>query len=506
MRGNRTALYLRLSREDGGGEEGGSIANQRALLRAYAGAHGLEVAGEYVDSGWSGTRFDRPAFRRLLSDVEAGAVDIVLTKDLSRLGRDYITAGQYAELYFPAHGVRLIAVNDGFDSGQESDIAPFKNVVNEMYARDISRKIRSALAVKRAAGQYVGNFAPYGYEKDPADRGRLRPEPHSAAVVEEIFASAAAGEGSGAIARRLNERGEPPPGKWRCLLYPRLREEDWAGAGVWTAAAVRRVLDNEAYLGRAVQGKSRKPSFRAGAAVRRAREDWVRVEDAHPALVSPGVFAAAHGNRRRPVGRGFHNELSGLIWCAGCGSPMAAVSTRKQGSPAALVCARYKRAGPAACSSHRIDYAACCALLREALSPCLTLTAEEEAALPLAGSDSAGPALGREREKLERLLGQLYEDRAAGRLEEGAFWSLLARTQERLSTLERAAASPAPGRPDLRAWLAAPLDGSCLRALVDRVEVEQGGWIPEEGRRIWRQRVQITLRFPAPPWTGEIAL
>ena len=128
MRGARAALYLRLSHRDGGGE-GGSIANQRALLRAYAREQGFQVAGEYVVSGWSGTRFDRPAFRRLLSDVEAGAVDVVLTKDLSRLGRDYIAAGQYAELYFPAHGVRYIAVNDGYDSLRESDIAPFKNVV-----------------------------------------------------------------------------------------------------------------------------------------------------------------------------------------------------------------------------------------------------------------------------------------------------------------------------------------------------------------------------------------
>ncbi len=505
MRGARAALYLRLSHRDGGGE-GESIANQRALLRAYAREQGFQVAGEYVDSGWSGTRFDRPAFRRLLSDVEAGAVDVVLTKDLSRLGRDYIAAGQYAELYFPAHGVRYIAVNDGYDSLRESDIAPFKNVVNEMYARDISRKIRSALAVRRAEGRYLGSFAPYGYQKDPDDRGRLRPEAHAAQVVKEIFASAAGGEGTGAIARRLNARGEPSPGRWRCLTHPGLREEDWVGAGCWTAAAVRRILDGEVYLGRTVQGKSAKRSFRAGTAVRRAPEDWVRVEGTHPALVTPEMFAAAHRARRRSVGTGFHNELSGLLRCAGCGGPMAAVSTRKKGSPAALVCARYKRAGPAACSSHRIDYAACCRLLREALAPHLALTEEETAALRPAERDAESLACARSR--LEGRLERLYEDRAAGRLGEEAFRALLERTQGRLAALG-ALDRPAEGTqsvPDLRAWLDGPLDGSALRALVEEVRVEQGAWVREEQGRVWRQRVEVFLRFPAPPLEREIAL
>ena len=424
MRGARAALYLRLSHRDGGGE-GESIANQRALLRAYAREQGFQVAGEYVDSGWSGTRFDRPAFRRLLSDVEAGAVDVVLTKDLSRLGRDYIAAGQYAELYFPAHGVRYIAVNDGYDSLRESDIAPFKNVVNEMYARDISRKIRSALAVRRAEGRYLGSFAPYGYQKDPDDRGRLRPEAHAAQVVKEIFASAAGGEGTGAIARRLNARGEPSPGRWRCLTHPGLREEDWVGAGCWTAAAVRRILDGEVYLGRTVQGKSAKRSFRAG---------------------------------------------------------------------------------PAACSSHRIDYAACCRLLREALAPHLALTEEETAALRPAERDAETLACARSR--LEGRLERLYEDRAAGRLGEEAFRALLERTQGRLAALG-ALDRPAEGTqsvPDLRAWLDGPLDGSALRALVEEVRVEQGAWVREEQGRVWRQRVEVFLRFPAPPLEREIAL
>ena len=203
----RAALYLRLSRDDAGAGESVSIGGQRALLRSYAADHGWTVAGEYVDDGFSGTSFRRPGLERLLADVEAGRVDLVLTKDLSRLGRDYIRTGELAEVYFPSRHVRYIAVNDGFDSqGPDSGLAPFQNVVNEMYARDASKKIRSALAVRRAQGRYVGSLAPYGYRKDPADRNRLLPDPPAAAVVGEIFAWAAVGTGPGEIARRRGSR------------------------------------------------------------------------------------------------------------------------------------------------------------------------------------------------------------------------------------------------------------------------------------------------------------
>lgn len=167
----RAVLYLRLSRDDDNPGESESIQNQRSLLQGYAAQYGFTIVGEYVDDGWSGTRFDRPRFQDMLRDMEQRRFEVVLVKDLSRLGRDYIQTGRYLELVFPEHGVRLIAVGDGIDTARsDTDLAPFRNVINEMYARDTSRKIRSALHTKMQAGKFIGNFAPYGYKKIPATK------------------------------------------------------------------------------------------------------------------------------------------------------------------------------------------------------------------------------------------------------------------------------------------------------------------------------------------------
>ena len=173
----RAVLYLRLSRDDDNPGESESIQNQRSLLKAYAEQEGFSVVGEYVDDGWSGTSFDRPRFQAMLRDMEQHRFEVVLVKDLSRLGRDYIQTGRYLELVFPEHGVRLIAVGDGIDTARaDTDLAPFRNVINEMYARDTSRKIRGALHAKMQAGKFIGNFAPYGYQKDPKDKNHLIPD------------------------------------------------------------------------------------------------------------------------------------------------------------------------------------------------------------------------------------------------------------------------------------------------------------------------------------------
>ena len=192
---HRAALYLRLSRDDGAGESA-SIDSQRKLLLQYAKKNGFSVFDEYVDDGWSGTNFDRPAFLRMIAHIEAGLIQTVITKDLSRLGRDYITAGQYTELYFPKKGVRFIAVNDGYDSADpRMDLAPFQNVINELYARDISKKIRSAFAARMENGEFIGAFAPFGYRKDPEDRHHLLVDDWAGAVVQSIFPWLGQGEG-----------------------------------------------------------------------------------------------------------------------------------------------------------------------------------------------------------------------------------------------------------------------------------------------------------------------
>ncbi len=200
----RAGLYMRLSREDGEREargESAGIESQRLLLRAYASERGFSVLDEYVDDGYSGVRYDRPQFQRMLTDIEAGRINLVLVKDLSRLGRNYIASGELTEVYFPERRVRLIAVNDGYDSErEEDDLAPFRHVMNEMYARDISKKIKTALRAKMLEGQYIGSFAPYGYKKCEEDRHTLVPDTPAAEVVRRVFLLAAEGETAAKIA------------------------------------------------------------------------------------------------------------------------------------------------------------------------------------------------------------------------------------------------------------------------------------------------------------------
>ena len=291
----RAALYMRLSREDGGAESAG-IESQRLLLRAYAEEQGYEIYDEYVDDGYSGTRYDRPAFARMRADVEAGAVNLVLVKDLSRLGRNYIVTGELTEVYFPEHRVRLIAINDGYDSARgEDDMAPFRHVMNELYARDISRKIRTALRAKILDGQYIGSFAPYGYRKSRENKNRLEEDREAAQTVRRIFEMAAEGASSRQIAEALSRDGVPVP-----LDYRRGVQEKSSAARPWSASGVCKILRNQVYLGHTVQGKSGKLSFKAKVSRPRPRSEWIVVPNTHPPLVSEELFARAAHRKKQP--------------------------------------------------------------------------------------------------------------------------------------------------------------------------------------------------------------
>lgn len=494
----RAALYLRLSRDDAGAGESVSIGGQRALLRAYAADHGWTVVGEYVDDGFSGTSFRRPGLQRLLEDVETGQVDLVLTKDLSRLGRDYIRTGELAEVYFPSRHVRYIAVNDGFDTqGPDNGLAPFQHVVNEMYARDASKKIRSALAVRRAQGRYVGSLAPYGYRKDPTDKNKLLPDPPAAVVVGEIFAQAAMGVRPGEIARRLNQRGVACPALHRSGGRP------GPDGPVWTASTVSKLLRNPTYLGCTAQGRTYKLSFKAKVRETVPRERWMVVEGTHLALVDRETFllAARRGRGRTGTGR-FQNRLAGLVRCGTCGGAMVSAGTRRKDSPAVLVCPQYKRRGPSACGSHTIHYPVLNDLLDRVLRQAVVLTAEERGeilaelirrAVPKNGGDQKA-ALEAELRRLDRLEGELWDSHLLGELGEERFRVLLDRVNAlRRETTQKVETCPQEGGIDLIALrielerileqiLSAPAeDQRLLFSLVTSVEVgerEEDGTLP----------------------------
>ena len=524
----RAVLYLRLSRDDDNRGESESIQNQRALLREYAARQGFSVIEEYIDDGWSGTSFDRPRFQDMLRDMEQHRFDIVLVKDLSRLGRDYIQTGRYLELVFPEHGVRLIAVNDGIDTARaDTDLAPFRNVVNEMYARDASRKIRSALHAKMQAGKFIGNFAPYGYQKDPKDKNHLIPDAHAAAVVRQIFTWAAAGKRPAEIARALNERGEPPPAVYRCQIHPGLDPADYSRHREWTSVGVSRILQDVVYLGHIAQGKTGKISFKSKKTQEKQPDEWIVVQNQHEPLVSQQTFDAVQRQRAsRRCGRkgGFENLFSGLAFCADCGKAMSTVGTRKKGSAANLACGAYKLRGTTACTNHFIAYEALYQCVLEAVRRNVALSEAECDALFARLSrrlrlDERGRDANRARERLaqelkrtQRLVAQLYEDRMAGKIGEANFYPLLEKYEQKTAQLQTRidALQPDTGEDSLRRQdrlraiiyryqdidaLTSPL----LFELIERIEVGQGTYEKTGKSKVKRQKVVIRFRFLPEP-------
>ncbi len=363
-RGNRTggteqrfraALYIRLSREDGDREESDSVANQRAILTDFA--RGEESIADYelfIDDGWSGTDFDRPAFQRMLEALRARRLNCVVVKDLSRFGRNYIDAGRYLEQEFPLLGVRFISLGDDIDSwakpAQSNTIlVPFRNLINDEYSRDISQKIRAALDSKRRRGEFIGSHAPYGYRRSAEDRGRLEIDPGTAEVVRRIFAEYLAGRPKTAIARALNAAGVPSPGASR------------GGGGLWSYSSVDHILRNPAYRGDLVQGRYGNISYKLQKTRRRPEERWFVVRGTHEPLVPPEDFDRAQElmetDTRAAGPRGEVHPLAGLVRCADCGRALTRRRVRHSyGVYEYYLCPTYKQSRTA-CTPHsaRVD-------------------------------------------------------------------------------------------------------------------------------------------------------
>ena len=239
--------------------------------------------------------FDRPGFNQLIQAVENGLINLILVKDLSRLGRDYIQTGQYTEVYFPSKNVRFIAVNDEVDSDQPlNDLAPFRNVVNEMVARDTSRKIRSSFQTKMREGAFIGNFAPYGYQKDNHDKNHLVIDSNTAPIVHRIFEMAAFGCSSANIAKSLNEQKISSPAVYRCQKYPHLKLANYTQKKAWSASTIRKILKNPVYRGHSAQGKSVKSSFKNRHVCALPMQEWIIVENTHEAIVEQELFDLAN--------------------------------------------------------------------------------------------------------------------------------------------------------------------------------------------------------------------
>ena len=364
----RAALYVRLSKEDGDKEESDSIVNQKDLIRSFlADKQDIRICAECVDDGYSGANFDRPDFKRMIREIEAGRIDCVVVKDLSRFGRNFVEAGRYIDQIFPALGIRFIAVNDNYDSinGRTSSdkiLIPFKNLINDAYCRDISIKVRSQLEIKRKKGDFIGSFAVYGYLKDPSDRHKLIVDDYAAAVVRDIFRWKLEGASQQRIADRLNGRGELSPMEYKRFCGLQYRSGFQVNPKAkWTAVAIGRVLRNEFYISTLVQGRRTTPNHKVKKTIQKPCEEWVRVEDSHPAIIEKEDFLAVErllmqDTRVAPKEENVY-LLSGLVFCGDCKQNMVRNSVCRNGKTYVYYMCGNNRTNKA-CSSHRISEAA----------------------------------------------------------------------------------------------------------------------------------------------------
>lgn len=319
----RVGLYIRLSREDGDKEESSSVTNQREILKRYVSEQeNFFIVKEYVDDGWTGTNFDRPKFKEMIEDIEAGIIDTVITKDLSRLGRERLGVGHYTEIYFPEHNVRYIALLDNIDTYMDAgmnDMAPFKGVINDMYVRDISKKIRSSLIERKKAGNFLGVTAPYGYKKDPNNKFHLVINEKEAEVVKRVFRLYLEGNGLTKIAQILTKDGVPVPGESRNIGKTRKT----ALYSSWKQTTIRRILDNRVYLGELVQFKRRKINYKSKRRITVPEEERYICKGTHEAIIDEEDFNTVQNilKKNKSFKGTKHDYLfKGLLYCAECGA------------------------------------------------------------------------------------------------------------------------------------------------------------------------------------------
>lgn len=325
-----TAIYCRLSRDDGTETESNSIGNQKKMLTQKAKELGLTNTKYYVDDGYTGTNFNRPAFQELLDDIEMGYISVVIVKDLSRLGRDYVSVGHYTDNYFPEHNVRFIAVNDMVDSDEgENEIAPFKNVMNEMYARDISRKVRSAHRIRGNMGEPLSQ-PPYGYMKSPENKKKWIIDTEAAEVVRDIYRMCLEGMGNEAIARELQNREVLiPMAYWQSKGLNRGGKKTQPNPYKWCKTTVQKILAQQEYCGDVINFKTYSKNFKNKTRIDNPVENWKIFKDVHEPIIDRDTWETvqkltARTKRRAPKKENARKHIfSGLIRCADCGSNMS---------------------------------------------------------------------------------------------------------------------------------------------------------------------------------------
>ena len=492
------ALYVRLSKEDETEGPSQSVTNQKSLLCEFAEKHKLPVYDIYVDDGFSGTSFDRPGFNRMIRDIEDHKVNMVITKDLSRLGRDYIMTGHYMERYFPEHRVRYISLLDGIDTGVEStanDITPFRAIMNDMYAKDISKKIKSVKHAKQEKGLFIGWKPPYGYKSHPDTTNKLVIDEEVAPIVRRIFSMALSGMSCRKITNTLNEEHIPSPSTY--AEFPVGHPGPYTG--LWSSQRISEMLKNEVYIGNMVQGRMARVSYKSKKYIKRPPDQWIIVEHTHEPIIDEAAFRTVGQlveSRRSTRSRTYDCLLKGLIYCHECQTPLTILNRPNAAGKDRLffVCRTYQRftkAHVCTCHSIKVDTVteAVLAQVRGVCSQDLEASALIPVAEQAIDQEKRRSSVSAEIHTIEGKiraissnLDQMYSDRLNGLLDPDDFQRIYLkiksdreRLTRRLKDLEKQKESPAETEDEAKVLAQRFIDSAtCSRellvSLIERIE------------------------------------
>ena len=450
---NSAGIYCRLSKDDIARDDNdngsSSIISQRSMLEKYVRDNGWTIYDYYIDDGYSGTNYNRPNFQRMIEDIEADKINIVVVKDLSRLGRNYIQTGQYTDIYFPDRGVRFIALNDGIDTKDiDNDITPFKNILNQMYSTDLSKKIRSSVKMKHLKGEYISNYAPYGYQKDPMNKNRLIVEGTGAVIVERIYNLCASGHGTPYIAKILNREEVPCPRHHRTALDPKYKVKKQYE---WVPETLHGILRSRIYKGDLVQGTYECPRFRRTPIKRKPQNEWIITPNTHEAIINEDLWNYVQkclDVRKRVQRNGEPQLFSGFIKCADCGYALA--YSRRYGTEY-YSCGLHRRKGKEICSQHYINKQVLIEVVLNDIrkhaqmavddmngfaSKLAVQNGDTEQQQIKAFSDEVKTAEARFSE-LDHIIEQIYEDKVTGILSDIRFSKLADRYEAEQAALEK---------------------------------------------------------------------
>ena len=513
------ALYCRLSRDDGGDAESNSIGTQKTILSRYAAEHGFSNTKFYIDDGWSGANFNRPGFEAMMADVDDGLIGTIICKDMSRFGRDYLHVGLYTEIKFPEAGIRFIAVNDGVDSasGASDDFTPFRNIINEWYCRDISKKIKASMQSRARSGEHLTGSTPYGYKRSETDPKKWVIDEEPAEIIREIFKLFISGKSATQISEEMVRRGYEAPGAYlaRRHQYGKGRSVTFeTPRAMWHPGTILNLLDKYEYCGHTVSYRRRTVSYKTHKTVLNPEKEWIITKNTQAPIIEEDMWQIVHKIREKGRRKKKHvwdkGPLNGFLYCPDCGSKLYYNHPSRLKTNGTYMCGYYMHYKK--CTTHYIrrdelDPAVLAQLQRDcafAVEHEPEFIRKVEKATRLNGKDSI-----RQHEKdyaeaksriaeIDQIINQLYEDRVSGGLS-------VERFSKMLSTFETEQEALRSKCEDLQTQLAAArttsdnakqfihmvkkfteikeLTPNVVSTLIDRIEVGQAEMVNGEKKQ-----------------------